>query len=365
MRTNTHEDSSIQSKIALEGPENLRWPAEWERQEAVWISWPHRSELWQGGLDKLLGDYAQLAALIAPVAQLRINAAESQHASIASTLQKQGLQEEQYKLYPHPTNDVWCRDHGGIFVQRKDGGRQIADWQFNAWGGKFAPWDLDNGIPKHMAKSLGLPRLSSRSILEGGGIEGNGEGLILSTEAVLLNPNRNPHLSKADIEAELARMLGSRSIFWLGQGIEGDDTDGHIDDMIRFVNAGSLVSIIEPSPQSPHYRALSENNERLQDLRRPCGSKVEIIPLHMPKPLIAKNWRLQQLPASYANFLICNQRVIVPIFQQAKEDDRALGLLREAFGSRYEIIGMDARRLVIEGGAIHCITQQEPCAQKG
>lgn len=364
MSTSIHKDHSSPIKGALEGPPNLRWPAEWEAQEAVWISWPHRSELWQGGLDELLGDYAKLAATIAPVAKVRINAAEPQHAAIARILQLQGLKEGQYQLYPHPCNDVWCRDHGGIFVQRRDGGRQIADWQFNAWGGKFAPWDLDNGIPKQMADSLRLPRLSSQIILEGGGIEGNGEGLILSTEAVLLNANRNPQASKADIEAELARMLGARSVFWLGQGIEGDDTDGHIDDMIRFVNAGSLVSIIEPDPQSPHYRALCENNERLQELRRPCGSKVEIIPLPMPKPLIAKDWRLEQLPASYANFLICNQRVIVPIFQQEKQDDRALGILREAFGTRYEVIGLDARRLVIEGGALHCITQQEPCAQK-
>ncbi len=345
---------------ALEGSEHLRWPAEWEKQDAVWLSWPHRDDLWQGGLEELHRDYARLASLIAPAAQVCINATQPMHVGIANLLQQAGVEAGQYQLFDHPTNDVWCRDHGGIFVQREDGGRQIANWEFNAWGGKFAPWDLDNCIPLHMAQARSLPVLNSSLILEGGAIEGNGEGLLITTEAVLLNDNRNPHKSKQDIEAELHRLLGTTHTFWLGQGIEGDDTDGHIDDMVRFVNASSLVAIEESDKNSPHYRALAENMERLQDLRRPNGSRVEIIPLPMPDALIAEDWRLEQLPASYANFLICNHRVIVPIFEQKKNDDRALGILREAFGSRYDVIGMDARRLVIEGGAIHCITQQEP-----
>ena len=336
----------------------LHWPAEWEQQVAVWLSWPHREDLWQGGLAELTGHYADLAAAIAPHAQVRINAAAPLHAGIQHLLQQRHV--TNYALYNHPTNDVWCRDHGGIFVRRADGSMQIADWTFNAWGGKFAPWDLDNGIPTHMANALGLPKLSSNIILEGGGIEGNGQGLIITTEAVLLNPNRNPGCTKADIEAELHRMMGTKQVFWIGAGIEGDDTDGHNDDMVRFVNADAVVSIVEPDPNSPHYRNLAENNERLQDLRTPDGHRVEIVPLPMPKPLVAKDWRLEQLPASYANFLICNGAVIVPIFLQPKEDDRALGILRECFPGK-QVIGFDARRLVIEGGAIHCITQQQPC----
>ena len=337
----------------------LRWPAEWEEQEAVWISWPHRDDLWQGGLQELLGRYADLAAAIATQAEVRINAAAPLHAGIEALLHRRGV--ERFRLYDHPTNDVWCRDHGGIFVRREDGGLQVADWEFNAWGGKFAPWNLDNGIPACMAGSLCLPKLASNMILEGGGIEGNGAGLLITTEAVLLNPNRNPGISKAEVEAELHRMLGTRKVFWLGQGIEGDDTDGHIDDMVRFVNAEAVVSIVEPDPHSPHYRHLAENNERLQDLRTADGHRVEVIPLPMPKPLVAEDWRLEQLPASYANFLICNGAVIVPIFMQEKEDDRGLGILREAFPGK-QVIGIDARRLVIEGGAIHCITQQQPKA---
>lgn len=334
----------------------LRWPAEWEAQEAVWISWPHRDDLWDGGLQTLSATYAKLVSAISPFAEVRINAAAEMHPALHAALA--GCR---YKLYNHPTDDVWCRDHGGIFVRRSDGGLQVADWPFNAWGGKFPPWNHDNDIPRHMAESLGLPRLSGSFILEGGAIEGNGEGLLLTTEAVLLNPNRNPGISRQEIEAELHRVLGTKCVFWLGQGIEGDDTDGHIDDMVRFVHSQAVVSITETDPHSPHYRNLAENNERLQDLRTPDGHRVEVIPLPMPQPVIRHGWRLEQLPASYANFLICNSCVLVPIFAQEKNDDRALGILRECF-PRHQVIGFDARLLVLEGGAIHCITQQQPIA---
>lgn len=334
----------------------LRWPAEWEAQEAVWISWPHRDDLWCGGLSALTDRYARLVAAISPFAEVRINAAAALHPAIETALRPYPCR---YTLYDHATNDVWCRDHGGIFVRRSDGGLQVADWAFNAWGGKFPPWDLDNEIPRRMAESLRLPRLSSPVILEGGAIEGNGEGLLLTTEAVLLNANRNPQLTRADIEAELHRLLGTQKVFWLGQGIEGDDTDGHVDDMVRFVHTEAVVSITEPDPHSPHYRHLAENNERLQDLRTVAGHKVEVIPLPMPRPVIQHDWRLEQLPASYANFLICNACVLVPIFMQEKEDDRALGILRECFPGK-QVIGFDARALILEGGAIHCITQQQP-----
>lgn len=339
--------------------ESLRWPAEWEPQDAVWISWPHREDLWQGGLQELMGSYVQLAAAIAGEAEVRINAAAVHHDRIRRLLQGGGV--KRFRLFDHPTDDVWCRDHGPVFVRRSDGSLQIADWQFNAWGGKFAPWGADNDIPRRIAESLSMPRAESRMILEGGAIEGNGAGLLLTTEAVLLNPNRNPGITKREVEAELHRMLGTELVFWLGQGIEGDDTDGHIDDMVRFVNPEAVVAITESDPHSPHYRILAENNERLQDLRTTDGHRVEVVPLPMPAPLIASDWRLEQLPASYANFLICNGSVIVPIFMQERRDDRALGILRECFPGR-KVLGIDARRLVLEGGAIHCITQQQPAA---
>ncbi|MEG0334074.1 MAG: agmatine deiminase family protein [Akkermansia sp.] len=339
---------------------DVRWPAEWEPQEAVWLSWPHREDLWQGGLEALYDTFGSVASAIAPYAQVRINAAESLHRGIEEVLTSKGVKKDTYRLYPHPTNDVWCRDHGPIFVRELvSGGLCLTDWQFNAWGGKFAPWDLDNKIPHLIGDSLGLARRESEMILEGGAIEGNGAGLLLTTEAVLLNPNRNPEWSKDAVEAELKRMLGVSSIFWLGRGIEGDDTDGHIDDMVRFIREDAVVSIVEKNSKSPHYQALSENNERLQEMRTVDGHCVEIIPLPMPDALVATDWRLEQLPASYANFLIVNEAVIVPIFDQKRNDDRALGILREVF-PKQKVIGVDARRLVIEGGAIHCITQQQP-----
>lgn len=341
---------------------NVRWPAEWEPQDAVWLSWPHRRDHWQGALETLHGAFGDVAAAIAPAARVCINAPESIHAVIDSVLAARGVAPERYQCYPHPTDDVWCRDHGPIFVRDLDSGELIVtDWEFNAWGGKFAPWDADNRIPALIAEATGIRRIESPMILEGGAIEGNGEGLLITTEAVLLNPNRNPGMDRAAIEAELKRMLGVRSIFWLGRGIEGDDTDGHIDDMVRFVREDVVVSIVESDSSSPNCRILAENNERLQDLRTLAGGRVDIIALPMPDPIRMQDWRLDHLPASYANFLIVNDRVIVPVFAQPRNDDRALGILREAFPGK-SVVGVDARHLVVEGGAIHCITQQQPRA---
>ncbi len=324
-------------------------------QEAVWLTWAHRADLWDGEYARFEHAFAQLVREIAQHAVVRLNATGELHGHIRGVLGASANVE----LYDHPSDDVWCRDHGGIFVRREDGGLQVADWSFNAWGGKFPPWEQDDRIAERMATTLSLPRLRSHTVLEGGAIEGNGTGLILTTEAVLLNPNRNPGATKADIEAELYRMMGTKAVFWLGRGIEGDDTDGHIDDMVRFVCEDVVVSVAETDPHSPNYRVLAENNEHLQDLRTLSGSHVEIIPLPMPEPLIRDGWRLHQLPASYANFLICNGCVIVPIFAQPKQDDRALGILREAFPGM-QVRGFDARSFLPEGGAIHCLTQQQP-----
>ena len=343
-------------------PSSHYWPAEWEKQEAVWLSWPHRTDLWQGELDALHRTFASLAAHIAPYALVRINASKEIHAAILTHLQEANVPQDRIQLFDHPTNDVWCRDHGPIFIKNRETGKlSLTNWEFNAWGGKFAPWDKDNAIPSLIAQSLDLPLISSRLILEGGAIEGNGKGLLLTTEAVLLNANRNPNWSREEMEMEMKRMLGVQSIFWLGKGIEGDDTDGHIDDMVRFCKEDAVLSIRENDPHCPHYATLEENRERLQDMKTTDGHNVEIIDLPMPDPLIADNWRLEQLPASYANFLIVNEAVLVPIFMQDKNDDRALGIIREAF-PRHKVIGLDARKLVIEGGAIHCVTQQQPVA---
>ena len=335
--------------------DSLRWPAEWETQQAVWFTWPHRSELWNGGLAELELHFARLIASVSQRVCVRLNAAAALHPHIRPLLPSACNVE----LFDHASNDVWCRDHGAIFVQRSDDLLQAANWKFNAWGGKFPPWDKDDAIAPLMAASQHVPCQSSEMILEGGAIEGNGTGLILTTEAVLLNPNRNPSASKTDVERELHRMLGVKRVFWLSSGIEGDDTDGHIDDMVRFVREDAVVAVCENNPSSPDYRTLAQNNERLQDLRTLSGSHVEVIPLPMPSPLIQTGWRLHQLPASYANFLICNGSVLVPTFGHDKQDDTALGILREALPGM-QVIGFDSRPFVLEGGAIHCLTQQQP-----
>lgn len=331
-----------------------RWPAEWEEQEAVWFTWPHRQDTWAGNLCKLEKKFAQIIATIAQFQTVRINASKTLFQHISSHFSEL----TNIELFDHPSDDVWCRDHGATFVEQQ-GKLHAIDWHFNAWGGKFPPWDKDDAIAERMAESLDCSYYRSPLFLEGGAIEGNGNGVVITTEAVALNQNRNPGWSKTDVEAELQKCLGAEKVFWLPQGIEGDDTDGHIDDLTRFVRKDVIVSISEANSKDPNYHILQENLERLQDLKTVSNSSVEVIELPMPDPLLTKNWRLEMLPASYANFLIINGAVLVPIFDQPKNDDRALGILRECFPER-KVIGIDCRDIIFEGGAIHCLSQQQP-----
>lgn len=339
----------------------LHWPAEWAKQDAVWFSWPHRQDTWPAEkLAHIQRQFAQLITLAAQFQTVCINAHEALHKGIEVSLAAAGCKLENIQLLHHPTNDVWCRDHGSTFVINQDTQKlRAVDWHFNAWGGKFAPWDLDDAIAKRMATATEAEHYRSPLFLEGGAIEGNGAGTLITTEAVALNPNRNPDWTKSDVESELRKALGVSHIFWLPSGIEGDDTDGHIDDLTRFVKEDAIVSIVEKNSKDPNYQILQRNLEILQDLKTASGSRVETITLPMPDPLIAENWRLEQLPASYANFLILNGAVIVPTFDQEKNDDRALGILRECFSDRH-VLGIDCRDIVWEGGAIHCISQQQP-----
>ncbi|MFN4943967.1 MAG: agmatine/peptidylarginine deiminase, partial [Akkermansiaceae bacterium] len=257
-------------------------------------------------------------------------------------------------------NDVWCRDHGPIFVKHSTTGEiAITDWEFNAWGGKFAPWDLDNSIPEKVANSLQLPRYNGGMILEGGAIEVNGCGQLLTTEAVLLNPNRNPHLSREQTEGKLRDSLGVTEILWLEKGIEGDDTDGHIDDLARFTNENTILACEEPDTDSPNHQVLAGNMGRLKNFLTPKGKIYDIVPIHLPQACEIPGWRLPVLPASYVNFLILNHAVLVPTFRQSKNDQRALGIIRELFPDR-EIVPVDCLDLVQEGGTLHCISQQQP-----
>jgi agmatine deiminase len=336
-------------------------PAEWSPQEAVWLSWPCNRDSAPETHEALQAAFGGIAAAISRFETVRINAEGAWHARIRQSIEAQRGDMTQVQLFDHPTNDVWCRDHGPIFVKHRDSGAvALTDWGFNAWGGKFPPWDLDNQIPQRIADTLDLPRFASPMILEGGSIEGNGAGVLLTTEAVLLNKNRNPEWSRKDIETEIKRLLGVESIFWLGSGIEGDDTDGHIDDITRFIRKDVVVTMVEKRAGDPNYGVLEENRERLADLRTSNGSRVEVLTMEMPEPLVPRGgWRLDRLPASYANFLILNGAVLAPIFSQPERDRRALGFLQDCFPGR-ELIGIEASDLVFEGGAIHCISQQQP-----
>lgn len=337
-------------------------PPEWAPQEAVWLSWPVDDPRHWGGAkrDLMWAKFAEIAAAISRHETVRINAPAADHVAIAAACNRAKAVPERVQLFDHPHNDVWCRDHGPIFVKHRETGEVgVTDWDFNAWGGKFPPWDLDDAIPGKIAQALGMRVFKGGMILEGGGIEINGAGQLLTTEAVLLNPNRNAGMTRAKIERSLRDGLGVSEILWLKQGIEGDDTDGHIDDLARFTDERTILACID---RSPHNRdVLNDNLARLKSFHANDGRPFEVVEIPLPEACEVPGWRLPVLPASYVNFLIVNGGVLVPTFRQGKNDDRALGIIREMFPGR-EITGIDCLDLVEEGGTLHCISQQQPAA---
>ncbi|HKB92284.1 MAG TPA: agmatine deiminase family protein, partial [Opitutaceae bacterium] len=332
-------------------------PAEWEQQSAVWLSWPHNRESWPGCFRPIPGMFAGIVAKISRFENVRVNIAEPLQKRAWGLVAKAGADLSRVTFYDHPTNDAWCRDHGPIFVKNdKTGEVALTDWRYNAWGGKYPPFDLDNQIPPSIGKVLGLRRFENDMILEGGSIDVNGEGWLLTTEACLLNKNRNPDLSKKEIEQNLRDFLGVHTILWLGDGIIGDDTDGHIDDLSRFFRSDGIVTVIERNKRDKNYPILQENLERLYSLRTPGGEKFKIVELPMPKPCFCKG---QQMPASYANFLIINGAVLMPAFRQPRRDREAAEVLADCFPGR-EIISIDCLEMVWGLGTLHCLSQQQP-----
>lgn len=304
--------------------------------------------------------FAHFAAAISRHEMVRLNAKEEKHDSIDKTLRRAGAVMDRIELYPHPNDDAWCRDHGPLFVKHRESGAiAVTDWEFNGWGEKFGPYACDNEIPRRIAQSLGLPRFEGGMVLEGGSIEVNSRGQLLTTEAVLLNPNRNPGLERREIEERLRAMLGMEEIFWLGEGLEGDDTDGHIDDIVRFVDDTTLVLSWEPEASNPNHRVLQENRERLRDFRTPEGASVDVIEIRLPRLPSEHHRRLPVLPASYVNFLILNTALVIPVFGDRERDAEACGILGELFKGR-EIIPIDGVDFVHEGGSVHCLSQQQP-----
>jgi agmatine deiminase len=335
----------------------FRMPAEWEPQEAVWLSWPTNRETWPGCFRTIPRVFAGIAAHISRREKVRINVAAAHRGRARQLVAEAGADMGKVEFFNHPTNDAWCRDHGPIFVRRDRSGEvALTDWTFNAWGGKYPPFDLDNRIPRAIGRELGLRRFPNRMVLEGGSIDVNGAGLLLTTEACLLNRNRNPRLSRGEIEANLRRYLGVRKVLWLGDGIAGDDTDGHVDDLSRFFGAHAVVTAVERNPRDPNHGPLSENLERLRSLRTPSGGRFTIAELPMPAPV---RYRGKMLPASYANFLVINGAVLMPAFGQPRRDREAAEVLASCFRGR-EVVPIDCLELVRGLGTLHCISQQQP-----
>jgi len=332
-------------------------PAEWEEQRAIWFSWPFRQSTWPGHYDLIPPKFAEIIATVSRHQAVHVNVSLPMQDHARRLFTEAGADCSQVTLHDHPTNDAWCRDHGPIFLRNdRTGELALTDWIFNAWGGKVAPVTDDDAIPARVASFLGCRRFEPGIVLEGGSIEVNGRGALLTTEVCLLNKNRNPHLSRAQIEQKLRDFLGVSTIHWLGDGIEGDDTDGHVDDLSRFFRPDAIVTVVERDSADVNHRALADNLERLRSLRTEDGGRYEIVELPMPEPCVTDG---QRLPASYANFLILNRAVLVPVFRQPKRDAEALEILRGCFPGR-EVLPIDCRDWVIGRGTLHCISQQQP-----
>lgn len=335
-----------------------RFPAEWEQQAGTWFSWPHKEESWPGKFEPIPYVFTNIVRTVARFQHVHINVVdEAMRDDVLTRLTKAGVPPTQFTLHLIPTNDAWCRDHGPAFVVNplSDHPLAIVDWNYNAWGNKYPPYDLDDVVPTRIAEERNLPVFSPGIIMEGGSIDVNGDGCLLTTRACLLNKNRNPHLSQQEIETYLREYYGQEKILWLEDGIVGDDTDGHIDDLARFVNPSTIVTVVEEDPADENYEILQENLRILRTLKDRHGNPFRIVELPMPRPVIYDG---QRLPASYANFLIGNGFVVVPTFQD-KNDLRALTILQQEFPQR-AVIGIDCVDLVWGLGTLHCISQQEP-----
>lgn len=346
------------NETTLPGDLGYFFPAEFAKHDATWLSWPHKEASWPGKINTIFPVYAEFVKLLSEGERVNINVAdEEMRIKALGFLEKAGANLSRVQFFFHPTNDAWCRDHGPAFLINPDAEikKIIVDWGYNAWGGKYPPFDLDDVIPAMIGKHYDIPVVHPGIVMEGGSVDFNGKGTVLTTTSCLLNPNRNPHLSQEQIERYLYDYYGVTNILWLGDGIIGDDTDGHIDDLTRFVNADTVVTVVEANKNDENYHLLQDNLKALSTMRLENGKQMNIIELPMPAPVVHEDMRL---PASYANFYISNRYVIVPTFRD-KNDDLALRLLQEAFPDR-KVVGLDSTDIIWGLGSFHCLSQQEP-----
>jgi len=333
-------------------------PAEWEPHDATWIAWPHNENHWPGKFEPIPAVYVEIVRALSVSEPVRIcvndNKAEAAARAIL-TVGKVSL--EQISFHHIVTNASWSRDHGPIFVESENG-LVALDWMYNANGMKWGPYDKDDAVPPQIAAVVRVPLIESGMVLEGGSIEVNGQGTLITTEQCLLNKNRNPSMTRSQIEEKLSQYLGVQNILWLKEGIEGDDTDGHIDDLVRFVNSTTVVCPVTQRTDDVDYAVLQKNFTDLSQMKDQDGKNITVIPLPVPQPVVYENNRL---PASYANFYIANKTVLVPTFR-CPEDGVALKLFETVFPER-KVVGIDCTDLVWGFGTIHCSTQQQPRAQ--
>ena len=326
--------------------------------EATWLSWPHKEASWPGKIDAIYPNYSLFVKYLAQSEKVRINVVDAAMQSSATAhLVKAGVNMDQVSFYLHPTNDAWCRDHGPAFLinPAADQKKVIVDWNYNAWGNKYPPYDLDDVIPTLIGKHFDIQVYHPGIIMEGGSVEFNGSGTILTSTSCLLNPNRNSHLNRDQIENYLFDYYGANQVLWVEEGIVGDDTDGHIDDTIRFVNEDTVLTVVESNKQDENYTILQDNLAQLKKMRLLNVKQLNIVELPMPDAVIYED---QRLPASYANYYISNKYVIVPTFRSAM-DDKALTIIAEAYSNR-EVVGIDSTDIIWGLGSFHCLSHQEP-----
>lgn len=333
------------------------FPAEWHKHTATWLSWPHKEESWPGKIDLIYPNYCAFIKALTEGELVRINVSDVDMREFATRhLLKAGVDLERIEFFEFPTNDAWCRDHGPAFlINPKTRQKAIVDWGYNAWGDKYPPYDLDDVVPTKIAEHFGLPVYHPGIVMEGGSVDFNGRGTVLTTTACLLNKNRNPQLNQGQIERYLMNYYGVEQVLWLGDGIVGDDTDGHVDDITRFVNEDTVVTVVEDDKNDDNYHILQENLESLKTMRLLNGKQLNIVELPMPDPVVYLD---QRLPASYANFYIANTSVIAPTYR-SNNDQRALDILQQCFPGR-KVIGIDSTDIIWGLGSFHCLSQQEP-----
>lgn len=333
-------------------------PAEWAPQSAVWLSWPYNlEETWEGHIDGAEKAFTEMIEILTQhqTVELLVPNAEVQNRALGK-IKTSKANMKRLRTHLIETGDIWIRDYGPIFVTRQSPAHEVAytKWTYNAYGNKYDALLIGNEAPNKMPLE-GYPRFETGLVLEGGSIDVNGTGTLLTTESCLLSPDRNPHMNREQIEEALKNYLGATNVLWLGEGIEGDDTTGHVDDLTRFVGQSTVITVVEEDPTDANFKPLQENAKRLRSMKDETGTPLTVIEIPMPKKFVVDGRRMA---ATYANFLIANGVVLVPVYAQSS-DKIALEALKKCFPDR-DVIGIDCRELIWGYGSIHCASQQQP-----